>query len=264
MPRSGRPVVVVTRPDAPDEAFAGVLASRGVAVEWVQTVAVVPPDEPEPLDAALAQLAAFDWVAFTSAHAVDAAVGHPRWRDAWQGGAGRTPRLAVVGPSTGARVAAWGYQPDLEAAEASGAGLAAALVAAHGGALPGVRILWPCSQIARPGFPDAVRAAGAALTPVVAYRTVPVPPAHVAALRDDLAAGVIDAVAFFSPSAAASLADALGTSGSLAALRGRTLVASLGPGTTAALHALGAPPDLEAHPHTAAALAASLAARLGS
>jgi uroporphyrinogen-III synthase len=68
-------------------------------------------------------------------------------------------------------------------------------------------------------------------------------------------------VCFLSPSAAEGLAAALG-SDDLAALRGRCLVASLGPTTSDALARLGAPPDVEAAQVSARSLAAALLARL--
>jgi uroporphyrinogen-III synthase len=263
MTRPERPVVVVTRADEPGVEFERVLASRGVSVEWAQTVTIAPPAEPWLLDAALARLGSFDWVAFTSAHAVDAVVAHPRWSDVWRATQARRSRLAVVGPATAARLTRAGHTSDLEAVETSGAGLASALIADHGGTLQGVRVLWPTSDIARREFADRLEAAGATLITVVAYRTVPVRSARVATLARDIEAGAVDAVAFFSPSAAASLASAMGT-GNLSVLAGHTLVASLGPSTTSTLRTLGAPPDIEAQPHTALALAASLARHFGS
>lgn len=263
MTPSGRPVVVVTRADEPGAEFERVLTSRGVSVEWAQTVAIAPPAEPWLLDASLARLGSFAWVAFTSAHAVDALTAHPRWGDAWRATQTRKPRLAVVGPATAARLSRVGHMHDLEAADASGSGLASALIAAHGGTLQGIRILWPTSDIARREFADRLDAAGASLTTVVAYRTIPVASARAATLARDIEAGMVDAIAFFSPSAAVNLAAAMGAS-TLSMLAGHTLVASLGPSTTATLHTLGAPPDIEAQPHTALALAASLARHLGS
>ncbi|HSD26719.1 MAG TPA: uroporphyrinogen-III synthase, partial [Vicinamibacteria bacterium] len=71
----------------------------------------------------------------------------------------------------------------------------------------------------------------------------------------------VDAVCFLSPSAAEGLAAALG-SDDLAPLRGRCLVASLGPTTSEALARLGAPPDVEPVQASARSLAEALLARL--
>lgn len=262
MPRGGRPVVVVTRAEAPEAAFRECLDARGIDVEWLQTIAVGAPDEPWLLDGALKRLLSFDWVVFTSGHGVEAVVTHPRWLHAWRLSPSSRPRLAAVGPATASRLIAHGHVPDLQAHGGGGAGLADELRAAHGGTLNGVRLLWPCSSIARREFAERVQAEGGALTSVVAYRTVPVATEHTAGFLSDLRAHVIDAVAFFSPSAASSLAASLGGS-TLAVLAGQTLVASIGPTTSSDLRKLGAPPDIEARPNTALALAGSLAQRLG-
>jgi len=261
MPPHRRPVVVVTRADAPEGPFTERLAAAGVDVEWLPAISVLPPEDPGPLDEAVARVAAFDWIVFTSVHAVDAVVSHPGWRAAWPDADGSRPRLAAIGPATAGRLAERGHAPALEAADAGGAGLASALLAASGGSLEGVRVLWPCSSIARRTFADEVASRGAALTEVVAYRTVPASAGLAAGVFRRLGTHEIDAIAFFSPSAASSLAAAAG-GGTLAALAGRTLVASIGPATSAALRSLGAPPDIEAHPHTAEAMAAGLAQRL--
>jgi uroporphyrinogen-III synthase len=260
-PPSRRPVVVVTRADAPEGPFAERLVAAGIDIEWLPAISVLPPEDPGPLDEAVARVGGFDWIVFTSVHAVDAVIGHPGWPAAWPGAAASSPRLAAIGPATAGRLAARGHAPALEAADAGGEGLALALLAASGGSLEGVSVLWPCSSIARRTFADEVASRGAALCEVVAYRTVPAPAGQAAALLCRLGAHEIDAVAFFSPSAASSLAAAAG-GGTLAALAGRTLVASIGPATSAALRSLGAPPDLEAQPHTAEAMAAGLAQRL--
>jgi len=261
MPPHRRPVVVVTRADAPEGPFTERLAAAGVDVEWLPAISVLPPEDPGPLDEAIARVAAFDWIVFTSVHAVDAVVCHHGWRAAWPDADGWRPRLAAIGPATAGRLAERGHAPALEAADAGGAGLASVLLAASGGSLEGVRVLWPCSSIARRTFADEVASRGAALTEVVAYRTVPASAGLAAGVFRRLGTHEIDAIAFFSPSAASSLAAAAG-GGTLAALAGRTLVASIGPATSAALRSLGAPPDLEANPHTAEAMAAGLAQRL--
>jgi uroporphyrinogen-III synthase len=263
MPREGCPVVMATRADGPGGEFEQVLRQRGIGVEWVRTIAVAPPEDAPALESAIARAASFDWVAFTSAHAADMVLAHPAWRDAITAACDGRPRLAAVGPATAAKLAEHGHAPDLVASDEGGSGLAESLIAAHAGSLRGVKILWPCSAIAHREFPDRVASAGAALTTVVAYLTVPVPLARPDEMMRDLTDGTIDAVAFFSPSAALALAVAAG-GGSLAPLAGRTIVASLGPSTTSTLLSLGAPPDIEARPHTARALASSLADRLAS
>jgi len=141
------------------------------------------------------------------------------------------------------------------------AGLVAAIVAREGGALAGRRVLWPRSDLARPELKDGLAAAGAIVLDPVAYRTVAASPEDVEWFPAALAHGGVDAVCFLSPSAASGLAAALRLS-DLAGLRGRALVASLGPTTSEALTRLGAPPDVEASPATAERLAEAVLARL--
>jgi uroporphyrinogen-III synthase len=149
---------------------------------------------------------------------------------------------------------------DLVPSDASGSALAAAL---HDrtGSLEGRRVLWPRSDIARRELPDGLARAGATVVEPVAYRTVTARPAGLEAFRTRLEAGGVDAVCFLAPSAAEGLAAAL-RSPDLAVLKGRCLVASLGPTTTRALERLGAPPDVEPAHASAPGLARALRARL--
>ena len=78
----------------------------------------------------------------------------------------------------------------------------------------------------------------------------------------ELEAGRIDCVTFLSPSGAAALA-ALMPGETLSALARLAVVASVGPTTSAALAALGAPPAVEAPSRTAGGLATALLSYFG-
>jgi uroporphyrinogen III methyltransferase/synthase len=253
------PLVVSTREEGGDDGFARVLQAAGVRVIAMPTIAVGPPEDPEPLAEALEHLAATRWVVFTSAHAVAATCGHPVWAGAW--GALRTrPRIAAVGPGTAARLSALGLPCDLVPDQPGGRELAAALVRCDA-SLSGARVLWPRSNLARPDVYAVLTAAGAEVRDPEAYRTALVRPRGLAAFTAKLDAAGIDAVAFFSPSAAEGLAAAL-PGGTLRRLAGRTHVASIGPSTSAAVDALGAPATIEADPRTAAGLATAIVRRV--
>ena len=124
-----------------------------------------------------------------------------------------------------------------------------------------MRVLWPRSEIATRELPDALVAAGAVVIEPDTYRTLPVVPAAFGDFVDRLESGQVDAVAFFSPSAARSLSRALGD-GTLRRLAGRTEVASIGPTTSATLADLAAPATIEGEPHTGAGLARAILQRL--
>jgi uroporphyrinogen-III synthase len=258
-------LVVSTREAQPDDGFVRVLSEAGVASMAMPTIRIGPPHDPAPLAEAIGHLGSTRWILFTSAQAVGALCGHARWVDAWRTATGR-PRIAAVGPATATRVHAFGLNCDLVPERSSGRDLAAAL-AAHDGNLSGAHVLWPRSDVARRDLPEALAAAGAIVSEPEAYRTVAVRPDALPTFIERLDAGHVHAVAFFSPSAATGLAEALGE-GTLRRLAGRTDVASIGPSTSAALDALGAPATIEADTRTgpglATALLGHLARRLGA
>jgi uroporphyrinogen III methyltransferase / synthase len=254
------PLVVETRDEQPDDPFASILRAAGAQVMAMPTIGHVPPEDACGLVEAIERLPSVRWVVFTSAQAVTATCGHPRWASAWEALAAPCPRIAAVGPATAERLRAFGLDCDLVPDRSSGGDLAAALLAREGN-LTGVSVLWPRSDIASRELSRALAAAGALVIEPDAYRTIPIVPATLDAFAEKLAAGRVDVVAFFSPSAAQGLARALGD-GSLGRLAGPTEVASIGPSTSAALAGLGAPATVEAEPRTGAGLARAILQRL--
>jgi uroporphyrinogen-III synthase len=238
--------------------LAAALEAIGLESWHAPTVHIAPPENPEELTQALAALERMDWVVFTSAHAVDACCEHPDWRRATAVGA--IPRLAAVGRATAARLAEFGHTADCVPPEAGASSLASALVD-RTGTLTGARVLWPRADIARRTLALTLARAGAVVLAPVAYRTRPVPASSLAALVAEIRSGHLDAIVFCSPSSAEHLARTLGLD-SLGPLVENLLVASIGPTTTSALVALGAPPDVEASTPSASALASAVAARL--
>jgi uroporphyrinogen-III synthase/uroporphyrinogen III methyltransferase/synthase len=254
-----QPLVVVTRDEGPLGPLSRRLAALGASVWPLPCTATAAAADLGPLDAALAALASFDWLVFTSARAVQAVVDRPGWPAEWPDPPGR-PRIAAVGSATAARVRA-ARVPVHRAGDSGGAVLTGA-IAETGASLQGARVLWPRADRARPDLARALAAAGAHVTDPVAYRTLLARPDSAAGFVEALEAGRIAAVTFASPSAAQGLA-ALLPGEALERLRGRTLVASIGPSTSAALAALGAPADVESRRPGAGALADAVVARLG-
>ena len=255
-----RPRVANTRDEAPDGPLARALAEAGLDSLPCPTIAIAPPDNPRDLGAALETLERFDWVVFTSAHAVDAACGRPEWTAAAR--TGGLPRLAVLGAATARHLASFGHQPDVLPRRA-GASVLAPAIAGAAGTLEGARILWPRSDLARRDLATALTRAGATVVAPVAYRTVPGRPESLAALAAAIEERRLDAIAFCSPSSAEHLVRGLAVP-DLATLTEGLVVGSIGPTTTAALAALGRSPDVEAPEPSARGLAAALAERLGT
>jgi uroporphyrinogen-III synthase len=281
-----RPIVVVTREEVADDGLTRGLAEGGAEPVTLQTVATAPPEDPSALAAAVEDLAAYDWIVFTSARAVDAVCAQPAWpphmrpvapdhsRSASDSVAGalrataegrrlQRTKVAAVGARTAARLASRGVEADVVPAVAGAEALVAAMQSEAPDELRGARILWPRSAIAGPLIADALSAAGATVDAPIAYRTVLVRPAGIEGFLSNLDVHRIAAVTFLSPSSARGLAAAL-PGNDLTALHGRTLVASLGPSTSAALRELGAPPDVEPPVRSADALAEAICRALAA
>ena len=169
----------------------------------------------------------------------------------------KRPLNAADGPLTRACLIEHGVPVAVCPDQAGAGGLALALIEAEGGTIAGRTVLWPRSDIARPELRDALVAAHARVVDPVAYCTKAIRPAGLPEFLTQLDAGRIDAVTFLSPSSAVNLA-AVMEGGTLSVLAGRTIVASVGPTTSAALTRLGAAPAVEATDRTVLGLAAAL------
>ncbi len=158
--------VVVTRARAEAEALCERLAALGATAICAPAIRIEPVGDLRPLDDAIAEIASFDWVVFTSMDAV--AIFCQRWTNA-----GRTPadlrgvKVAAVGPATARALAAWGAQPDFVPDEFVGDALAEGLAI-----LPGHRVLLPRAEVARHETVEILERRGAAVVVLPVYRTV--------------------------------------------------------------------------------------------
>lgn len=191
------------------------------------------------LDAALLDLAAgaHAAVCFTSpngAAAVADALGRSG-RDARIFAA--VPVVAAIGPGTAD--ALWEglrLRPDLVPDAATTVALAEAFPPGSG------RVLLPRADIATNALTAGLTAKGYEPVEVAAYRTV-LPDELDPRVRDDLASGRVDVVAFASSSTVRNFAELVG------AAPWRAKVVSIGPVTSATCRELGIVPDIEADPH---------------
>jgi uroporphyrinogen III methyltransferase/synthase len=241
--------VLVTRAREQASGLVARLRALGALPLEFPAIACEPLEDPAPLDAALTTLAEQDWVVFTSQNGVTAvwerlaALG----RDAR---AFAAARVCAIGPATAAALAARGIRADLVPETFTTAGVLAALRAAG---VAGRRVLLLRADIAPPELAEGLRAAGALVTSVAAYRT-----RGGAQGGDELArllADGVDIVTFTSSSTVTRLMAAL--NGDPACLNG-ALVAAIGPVTAAAARAAGLRVDVEAQEHTIDGLVAAL------
>jgi uroporphyrinogen III methyltransferase/synthase len=258
-PLAGRSVVI-TRTLDQSRKLAEPLEALGAEVLAMPVLEVTDPPDPSAVDAAIAQLASYDWVVLTSTNAVDRFFARLVFVDR-TGEALSHVRIAVVGKATAAHMREKGVSPDLVPDEARAEGLVAAFRTRGVGA--GCRILLPRALVAREVLPEQLREMGATVDVVPVYQTTPVDPdpAVLGRLRD----GTVDAVTFTSGAIARAFVSAIKDAGldSGGALR-RVAIASIGPVTTDELAALGYVADIEAPKATMAALAQALVEKLGA
>ena len=206
---------MLTRDD-PD--LAALLMERGFSVVTLPCVLVEPVDRAA-LRAELATLAASDVLVLTSPTGVEAVA------DAIDLPAVPCP-IAVIGRATAKRVHAHGRAADRIASAPMGATLARELP------LPGGEVVLARSDRALRALPETLRARGARVREVIAYRTRPEPQGDASAARRALEANGT-AVVVTSPSALDGLIAAVGVD----SLRRAALVA-IGPTTARAIEAL--------------------------
>jgi uroporphyrinogen III methyltransferase / synthase len=253
-PLAGR-TVVVTRPREQAGATVEALSGAGARVVELPVVRIEgPPDGGQALLRAAAEVGDYQWVAFTSANAVRRFV--PLLPDARAlAGVG----LAAVGRATAAALADYSLrvdlvsEPDEEGVE-SGAASAQALVAVFPEASDGGRVLFPRAERARRTLPEGLAAKGWEVDEVVAYRTVPAPPAPPPVVG---AVSTADAVVFAAPSAVEAY---LGSGSDREPLPVPPLVVCIGPTTAAAARQAGLTVAVEAENPSPEGLVAALVA----
>jgi uroporphyrinogen-III synthase len=221
--------IVITRATSQSEALAKELGGHGAIPVVLPVVEFGEPDDFGPLDAAIGQLAQFDWMIFTSGQAVRAVVGRTEELGGSLSVAGGKLRIAAVGPVSGEAVRQAGLSVEYIARTHSGVALANEL----GERLQGCRVILPRSDRANPDFPAALKTYGAEVTEVVAYRTLR--PSEVDREKlSKISAGEADAVLFFSPSAVQNFAELVGVD-RFRGLQGGLAIAAVGAVTSEAL-----------------------------
>lgn len=239
LPLTGRRVLV-TRAAHQAGKLSESLRALGAEPVEVPVLEIRPPASFEPLDAALLKLDSYDWLILTSANAVRALME----RAEALGIAIVQPsrlQVAAVGDATAEASRKAGLQvafvPEAYVAENLVEGLLQSLQTSR------QQILLARAAVARDVIPDALRAAGAEVEVVDAYRNV-LPEFAPDQLRRAVAEG-LDAATFTSSSSVTHLAEAARVAGVCWPLAGVPAV-SIGPITSQTLRELGWPPAAEA------------------
>lgn len=223
----------------------------GEALEF-PTIAIRPPVDFGPLDEAIAHIAAYNWIIFTSVNGVRHFFVRLREleRDVRELG---PARLCAIGPRTrdaleerGLRVA---YIPEEYRAERIADGM-------RGRLRPGERVLLPRADIAPPALAEALSRTGVAVTDVTAYRTVPVT-GNAVLMRGLFSEKRIQAVTFTSSSTVSNFVNALGAE-DLPELLAGVAVICIGPVTARTAEEMGLEVQASAREHTIEGLVATI------
>lgn len=251
--------VLVTRAREQAGTLAEALWDQGAEPVVLPTIEIEEPADPGPLQRAALGADAWDWIVFTSANAVR------RFFDALVAGGGDVRRLGrvkilAIGPATAEALVPFGLVPDLVPKEHRGE--AAAQVLLDTGPMAGVRILLPRAQAGREVIAERLRAAGAVVDSVVAYRTVVPADADRDLVRARIEKGEIDAAAFTSSSTLKNFLELFGADAGRRLLE-KVVVATIGPVTSETARDLGVRVRVEASPYTVDGLVRALCDHFG-
>jgi len=256
-PLAGRRVLV-TRAKGQASALVQALQAAGAETIEVPVIAIVPPrDGYASLDHAIGHLNHFDWVIFTSANAVR--IFCERALYAGVHPAAQAGKVAVVGPATAEAVRDAGMKIALQPKRF----VAEALLEALRPLMPGESVLLVRAEVARDVLPQGLREAGVEVTIADAYRNE-LPGDSAGLIREVFTSEVVQpqAIMFTSSSTARNIRTLLDAAG--IKLGAGTVLASIGPITTATMRELGMEPTVEAKESTIPGLVQAVEAAFSS
>ena len=243
LPLAGRRIVI-TRARRQSGPLADSLRALGAEVIELPLIEIVPPASYGPLDDALRNISAYQWVIITSANTVRVLA--ERIRALGLGSLILSGlKIAAIGSGTAAEIEKCGWHVSCTSHEY----VAESLVAALGPQVDGRRILLARATVARDVIPDELKRLGATVDIVEAYRTI-LPPEAVQEFRNAFGdpKRLPEAVAFTSSSTVKNFFEVVQDSGlSLASAAVKAL--SIGPITSATLREHGWEPAIEASRH---------------
>lgn len=213
----------------------------------------------KPLDAALKNLAGYDWLILTSVNGVDALWDRLRKLHLARRHL-RHLKIAAIGPATRKAIEQHGLKANVVPEEY----VAESVVRSLRNRVKGKRVLLARAKVARDVIPRELRKLGAQVDVVEAYETV-IPPSSRRRLRAVLKTPNrrLDVITFTSSSTARNfLALLAGKAPQRQTARGRKLagmkLASIGPVTSSTLRQLGLPVHIEAREYTIPGLVAAI------
>jgi len=239
LPLAGRKVLVTRALQQAGKLSDGLRALGAEPVE-VPVLEIVAPESYVPLDEAIQHLDRYDWLILTSSNALQVVIARGT-RYGVNPANAECLKVAAVGNATAEAARHAGFHvavvPESYVAES--------LVESLRDQVAGERILLTRAAVARDVIPDALRAAGAEVEVVEAYRNK-TPEAAPEQLREAIVER-LDAATFTSSSSVTHLAEAARAAGIAWPLTEIPSI-SIGPITSQTLRDLGWPPTAEADP----------------
>lgn len=251
LPLAGR-TIVVTRARHQAGQLSEKLRELGAEVVEIPAIEIVPPESYADLDRALGNLSQYQWLIVTSANGVRALGGRMQALEIGIEALGQL-KIAAVGSATARALEVLGLNLAVMPAEY----VAESLVEALEDRVRGERVLLVRAVVARDVIPDALRARGATVDVVDAYRTV-IPKKSVAVVRTMFGPGGrgADAATFTSSSTVTNFLNLLRAAAAEVPRAMRAV--SIGPITSGTLRENGWEPATEADPHDLDGLVAAV------
>jgi len=224
-PLTGK-TILITRARGQSSEFSARLRERGAEVVEFPTIEIVPPLHWEEMDRAIERLDAYEWIIFTSVNGVSFFLQRLNEKRN-EPGFPTSLKVCAIGPATAKELKKNGigvdYTPKEYVAEAILEGFEKMNVR-------GKRILLARVKKARDILPKGLKAMGAKVDVVEAYRTLK-PRGGSKKLKEILAQGKVDVITFSSSSTVNHFIELLGKGDVEEKLKGVT-IASIGPVTS--------------------------------
>jgi uroporphyrinogen III methyltransferase/synthase len=244
--------IVITRAREQSSNVLAQLAEFGAQALEFPVIKIVPPENWQEMDQAIAELSAFTWVVFTSVNGVEYF-----WQRMEAAGKNATAfngvKVCAIGPATAASLEIRGLTPQMVPPRF----VAESILEELDLDLTGQSFLLPRADIARENLVKEVQNRGGSVTQITAYRTVVADNETATGISSTelvslLEAGEVDMVTFTSSSTVRNFAKRLATTSDkpLPQLLGNTAVACIGPITAGTARQYGLTINLEASEFT--------------
>ncbi|MGE0083802.1 MAG: uroporphyrinogen-III C-methyltransferase [Desulfococcaceae bacterium] len=226
--------IVVTRARQQASDLVSRLTEMGADCLECPTIEVVPPEDWRPLDKAIAELSAYDWIVFTSVNGV-------KFFFERLFALGKDVRAlhhmhtAAIGPVTAEKLLNFGLRSDIVPESYRAESVVDAFRKEN---VSGKKILLPRAAEARPILPVELRKMGAVVDEITTYRTEQARD-KADVLIKELQSGTVDMVTFTSSSTVKNFKSLLPADADLKDLMKGVIVASIGPITSDTARELG-------------------------